>query len=493
MANGAAAAAAVAPHAASPQGASSALAPATAPPAPPQHPSDALPRPAAARPGSGYPLAEAELVYRHEPTLFVLSLVLSTGFWLVLLLGTLGMALVYALLFFLFYLFAQSGLIAYIKGNAVRITPQQYPDLYQRLEACCVRLGLREVPDTFLLHGGGAFNAFATRFLGRDFLVLFSDVVDALESRPGALNFYLGHELGHVHRGHLTWRPVLLPASFLPLLGPAYMRACESTCDNYGAACCDDLDDAVRGLSALAAGGRRWQDLNLPEYLQQADESSGFWMSFHELIADYPWLVKRVARVAARRDSRDPGLPGRHPVAYLFAALVPRSMAGAGAASVLLMVAVVGIIAAIAIPSLLRARVSANEAATIGDVRTVISAQAAYLSVSGAYGSLDCLAEPSGPGCLDGYPPGQPRFLDAELATPEVRNGYRRSFVSGAPMATRMNPNGLESWCFAAVPAQPGQSGVRSFAGDHTGRICVDASGEGLCVAGALPEGCQPL
>jgi hypothetical protein len=60
-------------------------------------------------------------------------------------------------------------------------------------------------------------------------------------------------------------------------------------------------------------------------------------------------------------------------------------------------------------------------------------------------------------------------------------------------MATRMNPNGLESWCFAAVPAQPGQSGVRSFAGDHTGRICVDASGEGLCVAGALPEGCQPL
>ena len=43
----------------------------------------------------------------------------------------------------------------------------------------------------------------------------------------------------------------------------------------------------------------------------------------------------------------------------------------------LIVVAIIGIIAAIAIPSLLRARVSANEAATIGDIRTVISAEAA--------------------------------------------------------------------------------------------------------------------
>ena len=191
--------------------------------------------------------------------------------------------------------------------------------------------------------------------------MLYSDVVDALEGRPGALSFYLGHELGHVHRGHLAWRPALLPASFLPLIGSGYHRACETTCDNYGAACCDDVEDGVRALSALAAGGRRWQDLNLPEYLEQARDTAGFWMSFHELISDYPWLVKRVARVAAQGDGREPEVPSRHPLAYLFAFFVPRTMAGAGAASVLMMVAIIGIIAAIAIPSLLRARVSANE------------------------------------------------------------------------------------------------------------------------------------
>ena len=51
------------------------------------------------------------------------------------------------------------------------------------------------------------------------------------------------------------------------------------------------------------------------------------------------------------------------------------------------------ILAAIAIPSLLRARVSANEAQAIGDIRTVISAQRTYASTNGGYfDTLDCLA-----------------------------------------------------------------------------------------------------
>src|SRR5437773_10201177 len=63
----------------------------------------------------------------------------------------------------------------------------------------------------------------------------------------------------------------------------------------------------------------------------------------------------------------------------------------------LIVVAIIGIIAAIAIPSLLRARISANETAAIGDTRTVISAEAAYQSAaSGFYeiGRASCRATP---------------------------------------------------------------------------------------------------
>ena len=436
-----------------------------------------------------------ELVYANEGPLFAISLVISVLFWLLLLVGTLGIALLYAAMFFVFYLFAHSALIAYIKGTAVKITPQQFPDLHERLTGCCRRLGIDPVPETYLLHGDGAFNAFATRFLGTNFVVLLSDVVDALESRPGAINFYLGHELAHIHRKHLVWRPVLLPASILPLLGAAYHRAREATCDNYGAACCDDPQDAVVGLSVLAAGGQRWKSMSFSEYLAQARETSGFWMSLHELISDYPWLVKRVARVTARAQGTLPDIPSRNPLAYLFAIFIPRTGAGggAGAVSLLLVVAIIGIIAAIAIPSLLRARVSANESAAIGDVRSLISAQAAFASVAGSYGTPECLASPSSPGCIVGYPATSPTFIDESIGSLGPKTGYDRAFVPGEAWPTERNPNGFETFCYSAFPSVAGQTGVRSFGADHTGRICVDSDGSNLCTAAALPFDCTPL
>ncbi|MFL6653454.1 MAG: peptidase M48, partial [Sulfurifustis sp.] len=118
-----------------------------------------------------------DLVYGKEKALFTISIVLSLMFWLVLVVGTLGMVLIWALMFFLMYLFAHSAFISYLKGTAVRVTAQQFPDLYQRIAACAHKLGMQEVPDAYLLHGNGVFNALATRFLGRHFIVLYSDVV----------------------------------------------------------------------------------------------------------------------------------------------------------------------------------------------------------------------------------------------------------------------------------------------------------------------------
>ena len=284
------------------------------------------------------------LVYRHEPALFMIMLVISLAVWGLLIVGTLGLALVYVLLGFIFYLFIQSAFISYIKGTGVRVTPEQFPDLHARLTACSEKLGLKSVPEAYLLHANGIFNALATRFLGRNFIVLYSDIVDALEVRPESLNFYIGHELGHIKRGHLVWGPWLWPAGLLPLLGAGYSRSREYTCDLHGAACCASPEDALRALAALAAGGSRWKTVNLNAYSSQ--NVGGFWMSFNELIADYPWLVKRMLWIdpatAAHR------VTGRHPLAWLLALFVPRLGTGGSA---LVFIAIIGILAAVAIPA----------------------------------------------------------------------------------------------------------------------------------------------
>jgi prepilin-type N-terminal cleavage/methylation domain-containing protein len=157
----------------------------------------------------------------------------------------------------------------------------------------------------------------------------------------------------------------------------------------------------------------------------------------------------------------------------------------------LIVVAIIGIIAAIAIPSLLRARVSANESATIGDIRTVISAQAAYQSANGGWyeGNFTCLNNPSA-GCIPSYPTNSPTFLDSQLASMQSKSGYDRTFQMGStPGAVNPNissPGSTTSYVYWATPTSPGQTGVRGFAGDSSGILCFSTDGASAATVGSI-------
>lgn len=166
----------------------------------------------------------------------------------------------------------------------------------------------------------------------------------------------------------------------------------------------------------------------------------------------------------------------------------------------LIVVAIIGIIAAIAIPSLLRARVSANEAAIQGDIRTIISASAAYESSSLGNGyapNLACLSTPS-VGCIPGYAATAPTFIDSTLATATLalnnpKSGYNRVYTTtGVAVGT-----GQTGFCYDGIPATLNRTGVRSFGGDASGVIggsiragapcCNLALGNGVLDTAACP------
>ena len=167
----------------------------------------------------------------------------------------------------------------------------------------------------------------------------------------------------------------------------------------------------------------------------------------------------------------------------------------------LIVVAIIGIIAAIAIPSLLRARVSANESATLGDIRTLISSQAAYQSAnSGFYDSaLSCLTQPSNGSCIPSYPTIAPTFLDSQLASLNAKSGYNRTFVGGGavnPTVPTASPTSTPVYRYDATPLVIGQTGVRGFAADSSGRICFTVDGTPVpagLTPGELPGTCSDL
>jgi len=91
----------------------------------------------------------------------------------------------------------------------------------------------------------------------------------------------------------------------------------------------------------------QWEKVDMKAYLGQTKESSGFWMSFHELVAGYPWLTKRAARVM----DTTARMPGRNPLAYLLAIFVPYAGRLGAGFGVLIMVYLVGVLAAVALPA----------------------------------------------------------------------------------------------------------------------------------------------
>lgn len=311
----------------------------------------------------------ASLVYPNEPRLARIAFVFSTIFWVGLVAGTLGVGALVLGFLGIAYLFARSGFVAYLRGNGVRVSREQIPELHQRVVECCQRLGVKSVPETYVLNANGMLNALATRFLRRHYVVLFSDVIEALADHPDAIDFYIGHELGHIARSHLRWAGYLVPASMLPLLGSAYSRAREYTCDLHGLACCDDPKDAAYGLAALAAGAGGIRQIDLRRFASQSADTGGFWMSYHELTSDYPWLSKRMGRLIAAAGGRPVSFPSRHALAWLVAFFVPRTgvAAGGGAAGMMVAVAMIGILAAIAVPNFLRFQTRAK----LGEVRAL--------------------------------------------------------------------------------------------------------------------------
>jgi type IV pilus assembly protein PilA len=142
----------------------------------------------------------------------------------------------------------------------------------------------------------------------------------------------------------------------------------------------------------------------------------------------------------------------------------------------LIVVAIIGIIAAIAVPGLLRARMSGAEASAIGSMRAINSAESTYSSSCGGNGYAQSLQD------LARAPSGSNQgFISPDLATNGViKSGYVVNLaadagaVSVTPAAATCNASAADavsSYFAEAHPLTIGSTGQRSFGTDSRGTI----------------------
>ncbi len=135
-----------------------------------------------------------------------------------------------------------------------------------------------------------------------------------------------------------------------------------------------------------------------------------------------------------------------------------RSKKGFTLVEIMIVVAIIVLLAAIAIPNLLRARLSANEATAIAAMRTLSTAMESYRAAQ---------SPPAYPGALSSLSNATPPYIDSVLGSGN-KSGYTFTPAGGGT-----------TFSVVATPQTPNVTGVRTFFVDQSGVVRVGNASTG--------------
>ncbi len=242
-------------------------------------------------------LTPKDLIHKNETKYFWLVFIISILSYFFLAVSIIGIFILAGIL--LLSLLFQAVMIGRIRTNAVKLSPEQFPKVFEKVTDLCAKMEIAKVPDIYVIQSGGILNAFATRLIRRNLIVVYAEIFELINTNAeDELQFILAHELAHIKRNHLTKMGLILPSMWIPGVAELYIRACEYTCDRYAAYYTGNSEAAKNCLTLLAIGKDLYPHVNRAEYLQQINDERGFVTWLSEVLSTHPPLPKRINEIS---------------------------------------------------------------------------------------------------------------------------------------------------------------------------------------------------
>lgn len=206
-------------------------------------------------------------------------------------------------------------------GSSIKITPKQFPEIYEILEEACTNIHLTHIPDIYIKRGWEP-NA-ATIGWEKPIIMVNSGLVEYFT--PEEILCVIGHEVGHIKSGHTLYRNMAykislwgseLAESFWGIGEIVYdnlkhslnlwSQMSEFTADRAGLLACQDKEVAISVLMKLSGVPPRLYDkMDAGEYIEQAREFKNFdsdtidklYKKLFTVEMDHPWGVLRAHEI----------------------------------------------------------------------------------------------------------------------------------------------------------------------------------------------------
>lgn len=246
-------------------------------------------------PGTGFHSFIGWLVFLIVgPTVIIITMI-----------STMGIALIGWAVAGLFYWSRVQKARARMKGSAIRVASDQFPEIHSAAHRLSTILGINE-PDIYVIESNDQ-NAFAIKHGGKHCVVLVDDIVHGALStgNAGVLDFIIAHELAHHALGHTGLIRGIISARYSPL-----SRLDEFSCDAVAHALVEDGTAVRDAMTLLLVGPQLFPRVNKAALDRQAREVfSDPTSRKSEAGLTHPLLLRRYARLV--QQGSEEHLPSR--------------------------------------------------------------------------------------------------------------------------------------------------------------------------------------